>query len=135
KALVDRCSSNEIPFHIASAGLDFVIDHYLERAGVLGEVEVHALRSSWDGRTISLDFPHLKNEGARSFKEDVVIELRKRGKEAIYIGDGLSDLDGARSADITYAVKGRPLGRLLSAMGIDSIAFENFGEIIESMGL
>ncbi|HVO77416.1 MAG TPA: HAD-IB family phosphatase, partial [Methanomassiliicoccales archaeon] len=98
--LVDRCSANDVPFHIASAGLDFVIVHYLKKAGVLDEVEIHALESKWNGRQIDLAFPPLRNEGARSFKQDVVLDLRKKGRKVVYIGDGLSDLDGARAADL-----------------------------------
>ncbi len=133
--LVDRCASGDVPFHIASAGLDFVIDHYLEREGISKEVEVHALTSSWNGDKISLDFPRLRNEGARSFKEDLVMDLRNEGREVVYIGDGLSDLDGARRADTRFVVNGRPLGRLLAAEGVRSIPFDDFAEVARSMGI
>ena len=133
--LVEICSQNGIPFHVASAGLDFVIRHYLDSVGTSEKVVVHAPSSDWSGGSLRLHFPPLKHPGARSFKDDVVLTLKGIGRSVVYIGDGISDLDGARSADVRFAVRGRPLLDHLIKDGIAATPFVEFEEIAESIGL
>jgi 2-hydroxy-3-keto-5-methylthiopentenyl-1-phosphate phosphatase len=133
--LVDACTDNGIPFHVLSAGLDFIIKYYLERAGVLEKVTVTSPRAHWEHGVMSLRFPPRFHSASRSLKEDAVLGIKDQGREVVYIGDGLSDLDGARIADVRFAVSGRPLLGLLAREGLSATPFEAFGEVTASLGL
>ena len=123
------CHEAGVEFMIASAGLDFVIHHYLERMAIEDQVSVHAAIASYDDAAIRLRFPALKHTEAHSFKDDLVLSERDRGRRVAYLGDGLSDIDAARIADIRFAVKGRPLLGMLAHEGLKTHAFSDFHEV------
>jgi 2-hydroxy-3-keto-5-methylthiopentenyl-1-phosphate phosphatase len=127
--LVHFCHSQGIPFYIVSAGLDFVIYHYLDKLGLRSLIKMHSGTSFFDGCKINFSFPRIVNLESKSFKDDLVKSFQHRRVKVAYIGDGLSDLDAARMADIRFAVSGMRLERTLREEGFVFESFEDFADV------
>ncbi|MDD1743882.1 MAG: MtnX-like HAD-IB family phosphatase [Methanomassiliicoccales archaeon] len=127
--LVHFCHREGIPFYIVSAGLDFVIYHYLDKMGLRPLIKMHSGTSFFDGKKINFSFPQIVNLEAQSFKDDLVKTYQRRGMNVAYIGDGLSDLVAAKLADIRFAVSGMRLERTLKEAGLAFESFEDFAEV------
>ena len=127
------CQESAIPFAIVSSGLDFYIEPVLVEIG-MPDLELHCGRTSFnrDGIDVSYYDPdgNIINQG---FKEKYLTWLKKREKNIIYLGDGLSDLEAARQADHVFAT-----GHLLDLLGTQSIAcsaFSNFYDLFHQVRL
>jgi 2-hydroxy-3-keto-5-methylthiopentenyl-1-phosphate phosphatase len=131
--LVHFCDRNGMPFYVVSAGLDFVIYHYLDKLGLRALIKMHSGTSFFDGRKINFSFPRIVNLESKSFKDDLVKSFQRRGVKVVYIGDGLSDLVAARQADIRFAVSGMRLERTLREEGLSFKSFEDFAIVEQEL--
>ncbi len=130
---VRYCQESAIPFVIVSSGLDFYIEPVLAEIG-MPDLELHCGRTSFspDGIEVSYYDPegNIINQG---FKKKYLTWLKKRGKNIIYLGDGLSDLEAACQADHVFAT-----GHLLDLLDTQSIAcnaFSDFYDLIHQVRL
>ncbi|MBI0583317.1 MAG: HAD-IB family phosphatase [Methanomassiliicoccus sp.] len=130
--LLDACSAGSARFRVTSAGLDFYIRHFLAANG-WGAVEVVAPEVMDNGSGVSFRFPPIREPQARNFKEDQVLRERASGRRVAYIGDGVSDLWAALSADHAFAVRASRLDRLLSREGKEHRTFTDLGEVAEAL--
>ena len=97
-----RAQGHEV--EIVSEGFDFYIRGALERAG-LSDVALSSNRLRFEGRRPRPEFPYAADgcgtcgncKGAR------VRAHRARGREVVFVGDGLSDRHGAAAADRVVA--------------------------------
>ena len=96
-------------FTIVSAGLDFVIRHALRRKDVKNRIGIVAPRSKPTQRGIILDFSGLPKGNSSNFKSNVVQSIKAKGQSVAYIGDGFSDFDAIKEADVRFAIKGSRL--------------------------
>ncbi len=121
------CQESAIPFAIVSSGLDFYIEPVLVEIG-MPDLELHCGRTSFSRGGIDVAYyDPVGNVVSEGFKKKYLTWLRKRGKNTIYIGDGLSDLEAARQADYVFAT-----GHLLDLLDIHSIehgAFSDFYDL------
>ena len=104
KDLWGFCQSNGIQMAVVSQGLDFYIQAVLEREGV-GRVPVYAVDTKFEGGEISYHYNHTDpgKEGEGNSKGFVVQSFQKQGAYVFFAGDGHSDLEAARVADVTFA--------------------------------
>jgi len=104
KDLWGFCQSNGIQMAVVSQGLDFYIQAVLEREGV-GRVPVYAVDTKFEGGEISYHYNHtdLGKEDEGNSKGFVVQSFQKKGAYVFFAGDGHSDLEAARVADVTFA--------------------------------
>ncbi len=89
--------------------------------------ELVEVKSSHDG----IDVVYYDPEGNvinQGFKKKYLTSLKKRGKDIIYLGDGLSDLEAARQADYVFAT-GHLLD-LLDTYSIERSAFSDFYDLL-----
>jgi 2-hydroxy-3-keto-5-methylthiopentenyl-1-phosphate phosphatase len=127
--LVAACGTGAIDITVVSAGLDFVIRHFILKLGLDARLSVYAGYSHFTGRHIDFTFPPLADPESRNFKDDFVRQQKQAGKKVVYIGDGLSDLEPAKGADFVFAVKGRRLSRLCETGHLRHIDFLDFRDI------
>lgn len=127
--LVRTCAGRGATLRITSAGMDFYIRHFL-RAREWDGIEVVAPRIDEGPTGITFTFPPLREEGASNFKDDQVRRERRRGNTVAYLGDGVSDLPAALSADLAFAVEGSRLDRLLEKRGKPYHRFTDFSEVV-----
>jgi len=133
--LVEYCRAHKIPLILVSAGLDFVIEHFLKLNNWQGLVEVHAARARCTVDGINFSFPRLFDEASVNFKDDLVAYYKKQGKKVIYVGDGFSDYHAAKKANYAFAIKGSKLAELLRRDGIPHEEMNDFQGVVEAIKL
>jgi 2,3-diketo-5-methylthio-1-phosphopentane phosphatase len=118
------CAEQGIPLTILSAGFTEIVDLLLPpdvRAGA----EVRANRlvpGSW--RCVFRDdSPHGHDKAA------AVHAARRAGRYAVFVGDGFSDREPARVADLVLARRGRSLLDWCREQGIACEEFETFADV------
>ena len=119
---------------IMSAGFRSLIDIVFGVATVEGlEIVSNDARFSRDGCEIIWSLPGGPCERCgRSCKRHALAE-RRRGRPAVYIGDGISDRCPALDADIVFARDG--LAEFLDEQGRTYQSFDDFFDIRRSLGL
>jgi 2-hydroxy-3-keto-5-methylthiopentenyl-1-phosphate phosphatase len=127
--LVAACECGAIELIIVSAGLDFVIRHFVNRIGLEGRLAICSGHAQFNGRHIDFRFPPLLDPESKNFKDDLARQHMKAGKKVVYVGDGLSDLEPAKRADFVFAVRGGRLSRLCVAEHLRHVDFEDFQDI------
>ena len=130
---VRYCRESAIPFVIVSSGLDFYIEPILLEIG-MPDLELHCGRTSFSHDGIDVAYYDPKgNTINQGFKKMYSAWLKKRGKNIIYIGDGLSDLEAACQADHVFAT-----GHLVKLLGTQSItcsSFSDFHDLLHQLRL
>ena len=125
---VDICLKNNFSFIVISGGLDFVIRHFLSLQG-LGSIEVISGKTSIRDNGIEFEFPKKRFDDSADFKADFVRYQKKLGFKVVYIGDGLSDFQAVREADVVFVVKSSRLADWCREQNMAYIEFTSFGEI------
>ncbi len=130
---VRYCQKSTVPFVIVSSGLDFYIEPVLAQIG-MPHLELHCGQTSFGKNGIAVSYTdpegNIVDEG---FKYKYLTRLKKRGRNIIYIGDGLSDLEAARHADHVFATS--HLQRLLSAESVPHSGFSDFYDLLRQVRL
>jgi 2-hydroxy-3-keto-5-methylthiopentenyl-1-phosphate phosphatase len=133
KKLAEYCKENRIPLIIVSAGLDFVIKHFLKLNSCLNLVEVYSAKTTFSAQGIKFTFPTLVNKTSENIKHDMVGQYRSQHGEVIYVGDGLADYSAAKDADYSFAIKGSRLAKLCKSRGIPCRNIIDFQDVIEAI--
>ena len=130
---VRHCQESAIHFVIVSSGLDFYIEPVLLEIGMPG-LELYCGRTSFsrDGIDVSYYDPE-GNTINQGFKKKYLAWLKKRCKNIIYLGDGLSDLEAASLADYIFATG--HLVKLLGAQSIPCRSFSDFHDLLHQLRL
>ncbi len=130
---VRYCRESAIPLVIVSSGLDFYIEPVLAEIGMPG-LELHCGHTSFgkDGIIVTYTDPE-GNTINRGFKNKYLARLKKRDKNIIYIGDGLSDLEAACQVDHVFATG--HLVKLLGGQSIPCRSFSDFHDILRQLRL
>jgi len=131
--LVAYCNERKIPFTILSAGLDFVIRPLLRRQNLENQVVLRAPKSRASSSGIVVDFSGLAPAGSSNFKGSVVRAITALGTKLAYIGDGFSDLEAIREANLRFVIKGSRLERECRKDHIECGEIVDFGEVIRDL--
>jgi 2,3-diketo-5-methylthio-1-phosphopentane phosphatase len=133
RKLAECCTNKGIPLIIVSAGLDFVINHFLKLNKCQHLVEVYAAKTAFSINSIRFTFPPLFDKSSTDFKHDIVRQYKNEGREVVYIGDGFADYDAARDADYSFVIEGSRLAKLFKSHGIPCKSITDFQEVIEAI--
>ena len=89
---------------ILSDSFSFIIEHILRSNGIK-DLAVHANTLRFDGDRLTPLFPHTNASCLQcaNCKKMHLHDKALRGKIIVYIGDGLSDVCAAQSADVVFA--------------------------------
>lgn len=119
------CQTNNIPMAVVSQGLDFYIEALLEQTGIT-RVPVYAVNTEFNAGDISYHYNHAYpgKESQGNSKGFVVESFQENGFHVFFAGDGQSDLEAARKADVTFAHK--TLAKLCDEESIPYQPFEDF---------
>ena len=107
--LVAFCRERQISFTIVSAGLDFVIRHLLNRENLGSGLSVLVPKSKLTPHGILLDFSGLPHVDSLNFKSSFVQSVKTEGARVVYIGDGYSDFEAIKEANVRFVIKGSRL--------------------------
>jgi 2-hydroxy-3-keto-5-methylthiopentenyl-1-phosphate phosphatase len=133
KKLAKHCKENRIPCIIVSAGLDFVIKHFLQLNGCLNLVEVCAAKTVFSAQGIRFIFPTLFDRKSENFKHDMVMHYKSQNGKVIYVGDGMADYAAARDADYSFTIRNSRLARLCMSHEIRCRNTNDFQDVIEAI--
>jgi len=118
--LAEYCRTNQHPLVLVSAGLDFVIKHFLARQNLVNMVQVSAAVAKCAPTGIKFRFLKLKDNRSMNFK-DVVRSYRTRAADTVaYIGDGRWDLQGPQKRGLEVRDKELEALRALQRAGDSS---------------
>jgi 2-hydroxy-3-keto-5-methylthiopentenyl-1-phosphate phosphatase len=131
--LIEYCNTNQYPLVLVSAGLDFVIRHFLAQQRWGDKVELFAAKANCTPTGIKFDFPKLKDNRSISLKDDTVRYYKTRAETVAYIGDGRWDLHALRNADLRFAIKNSRLARLCKEEEIQTTTVADFTEMVASL--
>ena len=127
--LYQFCVSQGIPLAVVSQGLDFYISALLERDG-FGDIPIYAVDTTFQDGRIAYHYNHaypgMESQG--NSKAYVVEQFQERGYYVVYAGDGVSDLDASRQADLVFAH--RTLARFCDEGGIPFTPFEDYKSVL-----
>ncbi len=123
------CRSRHFPVMIVSAGLDFVIKHYLRLKGWAGLAEIYMARTRLTEDGIQLIFPKPIDGRSANFKHDLARRFKSQGKRIIYIGDGTGDYAAAREASVFFVVRGSRLEQLCRENRDNCMSMTDFREV------
>jgi len=135
------CVNNDIPFNVISAGLRpvlrSVLDHFLgEEASAGIDIIANDAVIDEDGSNWQVvwrhDTPHGHDKALsiNEYKEAAKIEAEDgQIPMVVMIGDGVSDLPAARSADLLFARRGLALEEYCIEHKIAYIPFDTFADV------
>jgi len=130
--LIDYCKTNHYPLVLVSAGLDFVIKHFLRRQK-WRKMELYAAAAKCTPTGIKFDFPKLKDNRSISLKDDTVRYYKTKADTVAYIGDGRWDLHALRNADLRFAIRKSKLAEHCKEQDIQATIVSDFKEMVVSL--
>ena len=133
--LIDYCRSTLLPITVVSGGLDFCIQHLLNRGDWLRFVKICAPVSHFTGSGYTLTFPEATRYGSTSFKDGLVRYEKARGSRVFFVGNGYGDLSAAKEATFVFAIRGSKLAHLCREQEVKHMAVDDFQEVIDHLQL
>ena len=131
--LVEYCKNNNFEFVVTTGGIDFCIEHILKTNGLSGALKIHAGKTISTSEGIKIHFPKLSEESSINFKEDLLNYYHDLKYEVVYIGDGSSDYEPAKKADLVFSVEKSKLSRMCHERSISHKQFNDFDEVIQGI--
>lgn len=128
--LIEYCKTNHYSIVLVSAGLDFVIKHFLMLQNWRDKVELFAAAAECTPMGIKFDFLKLKDSRSINFKDDIVRYYKTKADAVAYIGDGRWDLHALRSADLRLAIRNSTLSQLCKEQEIQATTIADFKEAV-----
>lgn len=123
----------EIEVEIASSGFSFYVDAILERARLSSTPRSRPVVRWADDGSGRLSF----EEGARDCASTALCKCariwahRRRGRQVVFVGDGMSDICAAGQADVLLARS--KLAEIARARAIPFTPFEDFNDVRETI--
>jgi len=125
--LIADCEAKGNRLVIVSSGLDFYIEAVLRELG-MSDAELYCGKTEFNENGIMVNYVDREgNTIEAGFKISYMNWLKRLDRSIVYIGDGLSDLEAARSADYVFATG--HLARLLREEHVSWSYFDNFIDI------
>ncbi len=131
--LIEFCMTNHFPLVIVSAGLDFVIKHFLTREKFQDKVELVAASAKCTPTGIKFEWPKLRSDRSMNLKDDMVRYYKQRADTVAYIGDGRWDLHALRNADRRFVIRNSKLAELCLEQEIQATRIIDFQEVVKSL--
>ncbi|HUH97706.1 MAG TPA: MtnX-like HAD-IB family phosphatase [Anaerolineales bacterium] len=119
---------HEIGLAVVSDGMDWPIEVVLARHGI-GGLPIYSNHVSFEGERPVCTFPWYdpSTPMAGTCKPLIVQRYRQQGSRIVFVGDGRSDREAARGADLVFA-KGE-LADYCHLQGIRALQFNTFTEV------
>jgi HAD superfamily phosphoserine phosphatase-like hydrolase len=124
-AFVHRAHAHGDWVGVVSAGIRSIIGPALERAGV----DVPVFANDVDFDTAGWGMTFIDDSVLGHDKAARVRAAATAGARTVYVGDGISDFEGALAAGVRFAKKGRALEQYCRERGVECTSFSSFDEI------
>jgi 2-hydroxy-3-keto-5-methylthiopentenyl-1-phosphate phosphatase len=127
------CKNHGIPLVIISAGLDFVIKHFLKVKDLKNLATVYMPKTKVAASGIEFKFPRHYYTSSVNFKQDLVKRYKSQGFRVILVGDGSADFPAAKEANFAFAISGSTLEKRCEKEKIPHRSVNSFLEVLESI--
>ncbi len=131
--LLDYCTRNHIPLVIVSAGLDFVIKHFVQLKGWKDSVKICMAKTTVTSRGIKFRFPRRYDRTSGNFKQDFVRKCKSEDRRTVFIGDGTGDSDAAKEVDYAFAIKNSRLAEFCAENEVPCRYVTDFCQVVEAL--
>lgn len=131
--LMALAMEKKMKVYVASAGLDFVVRHFLMKLELLDSFTLFMGRTVCAHGHLNIEFSPLRHGQAQSFKDDLVLSMHEQGRKVIYLGDSSPDRTASSLADLRFAARGRKLEQYLIEEGLEYQSFSDFIEVASSL--
>jgi 2,3-diketo-5-methylthio-1-phosphopentane phosphatase len=130
--LVELCDEENMPLYVLSDGLDFYIRHILGKYGI-NDIKIYSNIAIFNDGHLEIELPYWTEECAScgNCKGERIRQLKRKDDRVIYVGDGLSDLCGAREADLIFAKD--DLARFLEEEEREYIEYQDLFEVRDKL--
>lgn len=86
---------------------------------------------SFNGKNLKVEAPQLYYHQSNGIdKAQIIKDYQQQGYQVIFIGDSISDFEGAKISDYVYAKKQQQLVTFLQEQELSFFEYENFDEIV-----
>jgi 2-hydroxy-3-keto-5-methylthiopentenyl-1-phosphate phosphatase len=131
--LLSYSKEQDIDFLVTSGGIDFFVYPLLEPFAI-DKDHIFCNGSDFSGETMRITWPHACDEGCPNqqcgmCKTKIIRSYSNEHYHKILIGDSVTDLEGAKLADLVFARA--HLIDLCKERDIATIPFEDFNDVIE----
>jgi HAD superfamily phosphoserine phosphatase-like hydrolase len=127
-AFAFACRDRDVPLQIVSSGVASIVRDRMHDFGLddllIVANEVDPRPEGW-----VLQFRDPVSNGTD--KAAIVRAASAEGRRTVFIGDGRSDYDAAREADVRFAKRGLPLEAYLTERALPFDAYDTFGDVYE----
>jgi 2-hydroxy-3-keto-5-methylthiopentenyl-1-phosphate phosphatase len=132
--LVEYCKKSEHEFVVTTGGIDFCIE-YIFKINSLDDLilKIHSGKTFSTSQGLLISFPRLSKDWSTNFKEDLVDHYHDLKYLVAYIGDGSSDYEPSRKADLVFSVEKSKLSKMCNESKIRHIDFNDFEEVISGL--
>lgn len=120
-----RCRQEGVKLTVVSSGIAPLIERALRRNG-LREIPVFANDVSTAAAGWEMIF---RDDSLNGHDKALAVREAARSGKVAYAGDGYSDYEAARAADVRFAKRGRSLERYLRDCGVAFTPFSTFAEV------
>jgi 2-hydroxy-3-keto-5-methylthiopentenyl-1-phosphate phosphatase len=127
------CKNHGISLVIISAGLDFVIKHFLKVKDLKNLTNVYMPKTKITASSIEFKFPRRYYTSSVNFKQDLAKRYKSQGFRVIFVGDGSADFPAAKEANFAFAILGSTLETLCKKEKIPHKSVNSFLEVLESI--
>ncbi|MGG5373287.1 HAD-IB family phosphatase [Enterococcus sp. AZ196] len=119
-------------FMIVSAGTLQNVFYSLEAKGIdISQKQIISNQLTFNGEELKVEAPRQYDDQENGInKAEVIRNYQRQGYQVVFIGDSISDFEGAKVSDIVYAKKSQKLAKYLKAQNIPFIEYQNFDEIV-----
>jgi len=131
--LMDYCRNVCLSVAVVSGGLDFCIQHFLNRQDWLSFMKIYAPTSHFTGSGYTLTFPELTSDGSINFKDGLVRREKMNGKRIFFVGNGFGDLSATKEATYAFAIRGSRLAQLCQEQHVVCEEVDDFGQVLDAL--
>ncbi len=134
KVVIDSTFKNffnsKLQFYILSSGTQLNILSALEKIKIqLDEKKIIANKITFKGNNITIDSPYYDEINGIN-KSFVVNKFKAQGNRVIFVGDGPSDYEGCKFADVIFARKNSKLEKKLKEEKVKFYTFKDFDDLL-----
>ncbi|WP_421385096.1 2-hydroxy-3-keto-5-methylthiopentenyl-1-phosphate phosphatase [Bacillus salacetis] len=134
KDFIDWAQQQNIDLKIVSGGIGFFVEPILD--GIVPPEHVYCNSADFSEETIRITWPHSCDEDCNNecgcCKTSIIRQEAEPGDFVVMIGDSITDLEGAKMADLVFACDDF-LADKCRELGLNYGRFESFDEIITEL--
>lgn len=127
----EKLVKSNLLFYILSSGTKLNVSSALKTINIeLPEKKIIANEIYFENKKIIIRYPYYSEENGMN-KSFVINKFKEKGYRTIFVGDGPSDYEACKYADIIFARKDTRLEKILKSQGFSFRIFSDFNDLLK----